>query len=166
MPGEQDLESPEGIPGATSLLRDERTLVIATADPTPWSAPVYFLHLRGRLLFFSSPESRHVRGALASGCCAGSIHRASEDWREIVGLQMDGRLEAVPEGPGADEAFAAYVGKFPTVKDLLPGGAIDLAAFTASLRARMYAFVPGSVFLVDNRGGITGRREIRLPGNR
>jgi uncharacterized protein YhbP (UPF0306 family) len=166
MPGEKDLDSPEGILGASSLLRDGRTLVIATADPGPWSAPVYFLHLRGRLLFFSSPESRHVRGALATGRCAGSIHRASADWREIVGLQMDGRTEEVPEGPGADEAFAAYVRKFPTVKDLLHGGALDLAAFTASLRARMYAFVPARVFLVDNRAGITGRREIRLPGER
>jgi uncharacterized protein YhbP (UPF0306 family) len=163
MPGEQDLESPEGVPGPSSLLRDERTLVLATADPGPWSAPVYFLHLRGRFCFFSSPESRHVRGALASGRCAGSIHRSSTDWREIVGLQMDGRVEGVPDGPGADEAFAGYVRKFPTVKDLLPGVALDLPTFTARLRARMYAFVPERVFLVDNRAGIAGRREIQLP---
>jgi uncharacterized protein len=163
VPAEQDLESPGGVPGQSSLLRDERTLVLATADPGPWSAPVYFLHHRGRLLFFSSPESRHVRGALSAGCCAGSIHRSSGDWREILGLQMAGRIEGVPEGPEADEAFAGYVRKFPTVKDLLPGVALDLPTFIARLRARMYAFVPERVFLVDNRAGITGRREIQLP---
>jgi uncharacterized protein YhbP (UPF0306 family) len=167
MQGDQDHDSPEAIPGPSSLLRDERTLVLATADPGPWSAPVYFLHLRGRLLFFSSPESRHVRGALATGRCAGSIHHASADWREIVGLQMDGRLEVVPEGPEADEAFAAYVRKFPTVKDLLPPGAeADLSAFAGRMRARLYAFVPESVHLVDNRAGIAGRRAIRLPEGR
>jgi uncharacterized protein YhbP (UPF0306 family) len=166
MEGAQEHLTPDGDRGPTSLLRDERTLVLATADPTPWSAPVYFLHLRGKLYLFSSPESRHVRAALAGGRCAGSIHRASEDWREIEGLQMDGTLTAVPPGAEAEEAFAAYVGKFPTVKDLRAGRAPGLAAFTASLRVRLYAFVPESVFLVDNRAGITGRREIRLPGNR
>jgi uncharacterized protein YhbP (UPF0306 family) len=163
MPGEQDLESPEGAPGPSSLLRDERTLVLATADPGPWSAPVYFLHIRGRFFFLSSPESRHVRGALATGRCAGSIHRSSDDWREIVGLQMDGRLEEVPAGPEAEDAFAAYVRKFPTVKDLVPGMVLDLAHLAARLRTRMYAFVPERVFLVDNRAGIAGRREIQLP---
>jgi uncharacterized protein YhbP (UPF0306 family) len=138
-------------------------LVLATADPGPWSAPVYFLHLRGRLFFLSSPESRHVRGAIATGRCAGSIHRSSDDWREIVGLQMDGRLDEVPAGPEAEDAFAAYVRKFPTVKDLVPGRALDLALFTARIRARMYAFVPERVFLVDNRAGISGRRAIQLP---
>jgi uncharacterized protein YhbP (UPF0306 family) len=162
MPGDQDLETPEDAPGPSSLLRDERTLVLATADPGPWSAPVYFLHLQGRLLFFSSPESRHVRGSLATGRCAGSIHRASADWREIVGLQMDGRLEEVPAGPEADEAFAGYVRKFPTVKELLAGAAPDLSLFAARMRARMYAFLPERVYLVDNRSGITGRRAIRL----
>jgi uncharacterized protein YhbP (UPF0306 family) len=161
-----DHPTPDGDRGPTSLLRDERTLVLATADPTPWSAPVYFLHLRGKLYLFSSPESRHVRGALAGGRCAGSIHRASQDWREIEGLQMDGTLEEVPPGAEAEEVFAAYVRKFPTVNDLFAGQPLDLALFTGRLRARMYAFVPESVFLVDNRAGMTGRRAIRLPEGR
>jgi uncharacterized protein len=166
MPGALDNENPEGGPGASSLLRDERTLVLAAADPGPWSAPVYFLYIRGRFFFFSSPQSRHVRGAIATGRCAGSIHRSSDDWREIVGLQMDGRLEEVPAGPEAEDAFAAYVRKFPTVKDIVPGKVLDLALLTARLRARMYAFVPERVFLVDNRAGISSRRAIRLPEER
>ena len=163
MPGAQGHEHPEGSRGPSSLLRDERTLALATADPGPWSAPVYFVHLRGRFFFFSSPESRHVRGALTTGRCAGSIHRSSADWREIEGLQMDGTLEEVPAGPEAADAFAAYVRKFPTVKDLLPGAALDLALLAERLRARMYVLVPESVFLVDNHAGIAGRRPIVLP---
>jgi hypothetical protein len=79
---------------------------------------------------------------------------------------MDGTLEEVPAGPEAEDAFAAYLRKFPTVKDLLPGTAFDLASFTDRLRTRMYAFVPESVFLVDNRAGIAGRRPIHLPEGR
>jgi len=164
MPAAQGQENPEGNRDPSSLLREERTLVLATADPGPWSAPVYFLHLRGRFFFFSSPESRHVRGALATGHCAGSIHRSSDDWREIVGLQMDGTLQEIPAGPEAEDAFAAYVRKFPAVRDLVPGAALDLALLIDTLRARMYVFVPESVFLVDNRAGISGRRAIQLPG--
>ncbi len=163
MPDSPDQPTPDGGRGPSSLLRDERTLVLATSDPGPWSAPVYFVHLRGRLYLFSSPESRHVRGALSTGRCAGSIHRASDGWREIEGLQMDGRLTEVPPGIEAEEAFAAYVHKFPTVHDLLRGQPPDLALFTGRLRARMYAFVPERVFHVDNRAGMTGRRAIRLP---
>ena len=163
MPDVPDHPTPDGGRGPSSLLRDERTLVLATSDPGPWSAPVYFVHVRGRLYLFSSPESRHVRGALGDGRCAGSIHRASQDWREIEGLQMDGRLTEVPPGSEAEEAFAAYVRKFPTVNDLLRGEPSDLAHFTLRFRARMYAFVPESVFHVDNRAGMTGRRAVRLP---
>ena len=164
MPDAPDHPTPDGGRGPSSLLRDERTLVLATSDPGPWSAPVYFVHLRGRLYLLSSPESRHVRGALATGRCAGSIHRSSDDWREIVGLQMDGTLQEIPAGPEAEDAFAAYVRKFPAVRDLVPGAALDLALLIDTLRARMYVFVPESVFLVDNRAGISGRRAIQLPG--
>ncbi len=137
--------TPEG------LLHGQRTLVLATSDPDPWSAPVYFVFRQGRLYFLSSPRSRHVTAALAGGRCAGSVHRDGGDWRDIVGLQMEGTVLEVPEGPEAGEALAAYVGKFPAVKALL------------GLGARLYAFVPERAFHVDNRSGLVGRQEIPLP---
>jgi uncharacterized protein YhbP (UPF0306 family) len=164
MTGAQPDPVPEGSRDPTSLLRDQPTLVLATADPEPWSAPVYFVYLPGRFCFFSSPRSRHVRAALAGGRCAGSIHRASADWRNIEGLQMSGRIEEFPPGPGADGAFLEYVRKFPTVKYLLPGPRLDVALFAERLRAGMYAFVPEEAFLVENRTGLTGRRPVQLPG--
>ena len=147
----------------TTLLHDQRILVLATADPDPWSAPVYFAFLRGRLYFLSSPRSRHVTASLAARRCAGSVHRDHADWREIQGLQLDGTIEEISGGPEGVNAIAAYLGKFPDVKALVGGEAPDLAVFTARLRARLYAFVPSRAFLVDNRSGLSGRREIPLP---
>jgi uncharacterized protein YhbP (UPF0306 family) len=147
----------------TTLLHDQRILVLATADPDPWSAPVYFVFGEGRLYFLSSPRSRHVTAALAGRRCAGSVHRDGAGWREIEGLQLDGAIEEVPGGPEASRAIAAYLAKFPEVKELLGGEAPDLGAFTARFGARLYAFVPSRAFLVDNRAGLSGRRQIPLP---
>lgn len=148
---------------ALDLLRGQRVLVLATAGPDPWSAPVYFLHREGRLLFFSSPRSRHVLAALPGGPCAGSVHRDGDDWRAIEGLQMEGSVVEVADGPEAVRAVAAYVEKFPSVKELLGRGAPDLSRFDEVLGARLYAFVPGRTFYVNNQAGLRGRVEIRLP---
>jgi uncharacterized protein len=148
---------------AEGLLLDQRTLVLATSDPDPWSAPVYFAFRRGRLYFLSSPRSRHVTAALAGGRCAGSVHRDGAGWREIVGLQLSGAVEEIPEGREAADALAAYVAKFPVVKEILGREAPDLRRFGEVLGARLYAFVPDRAFLVDNRAGLAGRQEIPLP---
>ena len=68
---------------ALELLRTQRVLVLATADPEPWSAPVYFVLHDGRLLFFSSPRSRHALASLAGRPCAGSVHRDADDWKDV-----------------------------------------------------------------------------------
>ena len=149
---------------ALDLLRGQRVLVLATAGPDPWSAPVYFLHHDGRLLFFSSPRSRHVVDALRSGRCAGSVHRDGDDWRAIEGLQLEGTLVEITDGPGTARAVNAYVEKFPAVKELLGREAPDLARFDEVLGARLLAFAPDRAFYVNNQAGLAGRREIQPPG--
>ncbi len=148
---------------ASGLLHDQRILVLATADPDPWSAPVYFVFLAGRLYFLSSPRSRHVTAALDARRCAGSVHRDAAGWREIEGLQLDGAIEEIAGDPEASPAIAAYLDKFPEVKALVGVEAPDLGSFTARFGARLYAFVPSRAFLVDNRSGLSGRREVPLP---
>ena len=149
---------------ALRLIEAQRTLVLATADPMPWSAPVYYLYRNQRFYFFSSESSRHVTAGLASGRCAAAIFRDSDDWREIEGLQMDGSLERVRAGAEALGAFTAYVGRFPTVKSLFADTTIDLDQFTHRFRARLYAFVPKRVQYLNNQAGLGKRQEIQLPG--
>jgi len=68
---------------AMELIRTQKTLVLATADPEPWSAPVYYEYQQQRFYFFSSADSRHVTVALSSGRCSGAVFRDSDDLREI-----------------------------------------------------------------------------------
>jgi uncharacterized protein YhbP (UPF0306 family) len=148
---------------ALELIRAQKTLVLATADPGPWSAPVYYEYQKQRFYFFSGADSRHVTAALSTGCCSGTVFRGSDEWREIEGLQMEGRLVEVRFGPEAAHVLAAYVRKFPTVKSFFVGGAFDFAQLAQSFNVRLYAFAPERVFFVNNQIGFGKRREIELP---
>ena len=145
------------------LIHTQKTLVLATADPEPWCAPVYYVYRKRRFYFFSSPASRHITAALASSRCAASIFRDSEDWREIEGLQMDGRLEKIHKGREAMGVFRAYVKRFPTVKDFFADAAFDFNQFRERFRTQLYVFVPERVFYLNNQAGLGKRQEIQLP---
>jgi uncharacterized protein YhbP (UPF0306 family) len=145
------------------LLQTRRTMVLATADPEPWSAPVYFVYTKRRFYFFSSPHSRHINAAQESRRCAASIFRDSDSWREIEGLQMDGRIERIQLGAEALAAFGTYVKKFPTVKDFFVGADFDFGQFIGRFRTQLYAFLPEHAFYLNNKAGLGKRQEIELP---
>lgn len=138
-------------------------MILATANPEPWSAPVYYVYGKRSFYFFSSSNCRHVTEALATGRCAASIFHDSDHWREIEGLQMDGTLASVPIGSDAVEVFRSYVRKFPTVKEFFLDAVLDFQSFTERFRTQMYAFVPGRVCYLNNQAGLGRRQEIELP---
>ena len=148
---------------ALQLIQTQKTLVLATAAPEPWAAPVYYEYQKQRFYFFSGADSRHITAAFSSGRCSGAVFRDSDHWREIEGLQMEGRLEEVRFGAEAARVFAAYVKRFPTVKSFFAEAVFDLAQFAQRFSARLYAFVPQRVFYVNNQIGFGKRREIELP---
>lgn len=150
-------------PLAVRLIHAQRTMVLGTADPGAWTAPVYYVFHAGRFFFLSSPRSRHVIAALADGACAASIFRDSDEWREIEGLQMEGIVEAVDPGVESERVFELYIARFPTVRSLLDGRPVSLPSLCAHLRAELYAFAPRRAFYLNNAAGFATRREIRLP---
>ncbi len=154
-------QSPEEL--AVGLIELRRAMTLATAGDGPWAAPVYYLFRSGRFYFISSPRSRHIAELGPGGRCAAAIYHESDDWREIEGLQMDGRVAAVGLGAEAAEAFAGYVARFPTVRGFFDGP-FDLGDLLDKFRSRLYAFEPERVFYLNNRAGFGKRIEIRLPG--
>jgi uncharacterized protein YhbP (UPF0306 family) len=147
------------------LILTQKTLVLATADPDPWAAPVYYVYQLRRFCFFSASDSRHVTAALASDRCAASVCRDSDNWREIEGLQMDGTLGRIPVGAEALQVFRVYLEKFPAVREFFANAAFDFAQFTQRFRTQLFAFVPQRVFYVNNQAGLGQRREIDLPNS-
>lgn len=145
---------------ALRLAKTQRTLVLATADPDPWSAPVYYLYSHDKFYFFSNPESRHIRAAIAQGRCAASVYRESETWQDIEGLQMEGTVQHIEATKEAFDVLPAYLAKFPTVKDFFNERAADLSRFCKLFRAEFYAFTPTLVFYLNNHEGFATRSDI------
>ena len=147
---------------ARQLIQSQKTLVLATADPEPWCAPVYYIYRNRRFYFFSSAASRHIEAAAASGRCAGAIFRDSDAWRQIEGLQMIGKLERISVGVEALRVFNAYVNRFPTVKDFFLDSVLNIDHFFDRFRTHLYAFLPERAFYLSNEGGFGKRLEIEL----
>lgn len=147
---------------ARELVESRRTMVLATSGSGPWAAPVYYLFREGRFVFFSSPKSRHIAEALATGSCAASIFRDSDDWRDIEGLQLEGRIDDLARDAASASVFAAYIARFPTVRSFFEDDPIDIGKFSEKFRASMYAFVPARVFYLNNRAGFGSRVEVNL----
>ncbi len=129
----------------------------------PWATDVYFAPQGWRLVFFSSPTSRHCRNLAVTDACAATVHPQVASWRAIRGLQMEGR--AFPVAGLADKAAvtAAYLAKFPFVKDLLanPG---DTARKMAGVAP--HVFVPSRIRYLDNALGFGARFVVRLANGR
>jgi uncharacterized protein YhbP (UPF0306 family) len=136
------------------VVDSQSTLTLATsAGGEAWAAPVYYVDHGAALYFFSKPDARHVREALsASGRAAGSIHVPAASWRDIRGLQMSGRIEAVGPGLEAARAVRGYLRKYPfTMEFFGEGQTADLESFRDRFKVRLYRFRPDLVYYLDNR---------------
>ncbi|QGM46783.1 pyridoxamine 5'-phosphate oxidase family protein [Methylocystis heyeri] len=142
------------------ILEQVPVVTLATcADGVPWATDVYFATQGRRLVFLSSPTSRHCRNLAAQPTCAATIHPVVASWRDIRGVQMEGRAEPLSELLDKASAMAAYVTKFPFVADLLthPGEVARKAA-----RVTPHVFIPTRIRYLDNRLGFGTRFVVRL----
>jgi uncharacterized protein YhbP (UPF0306 family) len=149
---------------AVALVHQQSTMTLATAgDNAAWAAPVYYVFYKGSFFFFSDPESRHIREALANDQAASVIYPVADTWQGIRGIQMSGRIRAVGASFTGIQAVRAYIEKFPFTKDFFePGQALDLANFGKRFRVKLYRFDPHLVFYLDNQIRFGFREEIRL----
>lgn len=148
--------TPEDFEAAVrGLLAEVPAMTLATfADGVPWATDVYFAPDGYDLVFFSSPKSRHCRNLEISPACAATVHPAVASWREIRGLQMEGRAFLVEGAAGVARALRVYAGKFPFVRDILENP-VDAARTFAKSSA--HVFRPSRVRYLDNALGLGAR---------
>ncbi len=131
-------------------------MTLATcAGGKPWATDVYFAPRGFNLIFFfSSPGSRHCRNLAVSAACAVTVHPQVAAWREIRGLQREGRAGPMDGLAQKASAMAAYLAKFPFVKDLLaaPGEAAGKMA-----KVEPHDFRPTRIRYLDNALGFGAR---------
>ena len=137
-------------PPADLLALPAMTLATSGPEGAPHAAPVYFAAGENcRLYFFSDGDSQHALDLRTQASAAASIHPLVSGWQEIRGLQLRGRVRAVPAGVEWEQAWALYQAKFPFVRDLKQAVATSL----------LYVFEPDWIRLVDNRKGLGWKEE-------
>lgn len=145
---------PPGDDGAVAETLAVSTMTLATVGPSgdPHATPVFFATDADlRFVFFSDPDSLHVRHALDHPGSSAAIYPAVVDWTEIRGLQVDGAISQLAPGAGWDRAWAVYTRKFPFV-----GGLREIVD-----QNWLLVLVPEWIRVVDNRRGFGFKREWR-----
>ena len=152
------------MPRVKNLILNNQTMTLATAIRNQaWAAPVFYVNKASSFYFFSNPNSRHIEDALASGQAACTIYEKNTSWQSLMGLQMAGKILMVPGGVEASKAILAYIKKFPLVKTFFPRiKDLDLNDFSHKFHAKLYCFIPDSIFFMDNSVHFGFRTEIEL----
>ncbi len=89
-------------------------MTIATAeDETPWAAAVFYANDGFTLYFLSDPGSRHSKDIAGNPMVGVTVNEDYHDWRQIKGVQMEGKAELVSSEDETAKAVATYVEKYP-----------------------------------------------------
>ena len=141
---------------ALAYLGAHNVMSLATVGPDgPWSAALFYASEGFTLYFLSGSTTRHTRNLLADARASATIQQDYSDWREIKGLQLEGRVERLPE-PEKARVVKLYADKFPVTRpDQAPP---EIAAALA--RIGWYRFVPSRVLFIDNARGLGHRQEV------
>ena len=141
---------------ALGYLAAHRVMTLATQGPEGlWAADVFYANDGFNLYFVSSPTSRHGRNLAAQAGVAATVHEDYLDWREIKGIQLEGRVELIAE-PELARVRQIYGEKFPLVTDATSAPAIA-AAFA---KVRWYKLAAVRAYFVDNSAGFGHRDQV------
>jgi hypothetical protein len=146
-------------------LQSHNTMTLATSagDNCPWAATVFYASDDLRLYFFSAPDSRHCQNLAANARVAVTVQEDYKDWREIKGIQLEGKVVLVDGVLEKGKAMTIYARKYPEVIKLFsdPASGIFYKAF---LKVKFYRVVPEKLFYIDNQQGFGKRQELVLDG--
>lgn len=148
------MQSDEQIRKIEEFLQGESTVVLSVkdSDGVLHSAPLFYWLGEGlRLYWVSSEKSRHSEALLVNPNVAAAVFHATFEWREIVGVQMEGTAEAVGDG----ERRAVLEG----YKERFHLNHLFAAALSAST---LYCFQPRWVRYTDNHTMFGDKFELTL----
>jgi uncharacterized protein YhbP (UPF0306 family) len=141
-------------------LEAHNTMTLATcSEAVPWAATVFYASDDLSLYFFSAPESRHCQNLAVNARVAVTVQEDYKDWRQIKGVQLEGRVSLVDSMIEKAKALAVYGRKYPEVLKLFtdPASGVFYKAF---LKVKFYRVTPEKVFFIDNAQGFGKRQEL------
>ncbi|MCX5861029.1 MAG: pyridoxamine 5'-phosphate oxidase family protein [Deltaproteobacteria bacterium] len=144
------------------------TMTLACSlDDQPWASPVYYARQGLDLVFFSSPKSRHSEIYGQNPWAAASIHGECKGWKEIKGLQMEGRVQTITSPLALAKATATFLRRYTFVREFL-GGSAALSQQIADkmTRVALYVFCPSSIRYLDNSADFGTRWKLEIQDGR
>jgi uncharacterized protein len=146
-------------PPVADYLSGHHVMTLATQGSAgPWAAAVFYVVDGGSLVFLSSPGSRHCRNLAQDPRCAATIQDNVDDWPQIKGVQLEGRVDAL-DGDEQDQARRRYGERFPIVGRLANAPATIVEALA---RVRWYRLTPERLGFIDNSRGFGHRDEFAI----
>lgn len=129
----------------------------------PWAAAVFYASDGLDLYFFSNPRSRHGINMAANTAVSAAIHEDYRDWKQIRGIQLEGRAERLRGLKMQARFWKVYTKKFPFVKEFFRAGAMREAVQRKLAGIRLYRIVPRAVWYLDNSRGFGHREMLEIP---
>lgn len=123
-------------------------------DQRPWAAAVFYARRGFDLIFFSSPTSRHSEIFEQNPRAAAAIHGDYREWRDIRGLQMEGKVAKITGIADKAACLATYLMRYPFVKQFFsdPSG-IGAEVLSKTANVALYIFRPESIRYLSNEVG-------------
>ena len=112
-----------------------------------------------RLVFLSDATSTHGLHIGVAAPVAVTVTEQYDDWELIRGVQLWGTAKRIT-GAAKVGAMAAYVRRFPFVKDVM----VQPRLAEAMLKVAVYRVTPQRVAFTDNTTGVFGREVLDLKG--
>lgn len=149
--------SPDAATRALAHLQRHHVMTLATSgEQGVWAAALFYVNDGLTLYFLSSPTSRHCTNLNHGARAAVTIQADCTDWREIKGVQAEGRVSEIC-GDEEIRVRKLYGDKFPVVGKIAQAPA---AIVKALARVRWYRFVPERAWFIDNSAGLGHRDEL------
>lgn len=141
-------------------MEGHNTMTLGTCQgEIPWAATVFYASDDLRLYFFSAPDSRHCQNLAGNPRVAVTVQEDYHDWRQIKGIQLEGRVMLVDSLIEKGKAMAVYARKYPEVMKIFTSPSSG-AFYRAFLKVKFYRVVPERIFYIDNEQGFGKRQEL------
>lgn len=133
----------------------------------PWAADVFYARQGFDLIFFSSPSSRHCTLLSANPAAAATIHGDYRGWKEIKGLQMEGKVQLMTGVGVRARALATYLKRYPFVAEFFSStGAASREVVRKVAGVDLYTFRPFDILYVNNEAGFGTRWKLQIQDGR
>lgn len=125
------------------FLRSQNILTLATVceDGSSSATPLFYLLHGGLCLYWvSSSSSRHSRNLTSGREVEAGVHAATDQWKEIRGVQMRGLAQVVTDSGEREEVLLSYAERFGLGRTLR----------MAMAESTLYRLVPSWIRMMDN----------------